>query len=142
MSMNYEFDPFEDNMTASLNDQPIDEDEEDSSTEEGDSDSEDDDDYFVDEDTYLEEVNVDMADYHFKIDAEVEWVRHANSRQRNDHDQIPGPSNIEEVTPTKKTTKVKGKKDFGPSDAVEPNKKGMSLGGRGMPKPLAADECP
>ncbi|GJV82967.1 hypothetical protein Tco_1522865 [Tanacetum coccineum] len=171
-----------------LNDQPIDEDEEDSSTKEGDSDSEDDDDYFVDEDTYLEEVNVDMADYHFKIDAEVEWVRHANSRQEQDHDLIPGeldaidndnfesgtdseddgivkirrkklreikkanesddnindklrikakclgripmftldgegPSNIEEVTPTKKTTKVKGKKDFGPSDAVEPNKK-------------------
>ncbi|GKB58759.1 zinc finger, SWIM-type containing protein [Tanacetum coccineum] len=35
-----------------------------------------------------------------------------------------GPSNTEEVAPTKKTTKVKGKKDVGPSDAVEPNKKG------------------
>nr|GEY59443.1 cytochrome P450 CYP82D47-like [Tanacetum cinerariifolium] len=77
MSMNYEFDPFVDNMTASLNDQPsvneherarddnnepeetlvkgetLVEDEEYSSTEEGDSDSEDDEVYFVDEDTYF-----------------------------------------------------------------------------------------
>nr|GFC32691.1 hypothetical protein [Tanacetum cinerariifolium] len=91
MSINYEFDPFEDNMTASLNDQPcvneherarddnnepeetlvkgetVAEDEEDSSIEEVYSDSADDGDYFVDEDTYLEEVNVDMADYHFNI---------------------------------------------------------------------------
>nr|GEZ72871.1 hypothetical protein [Tanacetum cinerariifolium] len=113
MSMNYEFDPFEDNITASLNDQPtvneqerarddnnepketlvegktVAEDEEDSSTEEGDSDSEDNKDYFVDEDTYLEEVNVDMVDYHFNIEAEVKWVRHSNSRQEQDHDPIP-----------------------------------------------------
>ncbi|GKE33689.1 hypothetical protein Tco_1453011, partial [Tanacetum coccineum] len=65
-------------------------DEEDSITEEGDSDSEDDEDYFVDEDTYLEEVNVDMADYHFNIDAEFKWVRHSNSGQEQDHDLIPG----------------------------------------------------
>nr|GEW38067.1 zinc finger, SWIM-type [Tanacetum cinerariifolium] len=201
--MNYEFDPFEDNITASLNDQPsvneqeramdnnnkpeetlvegetVDEDEEDSSTEEGDSDSKDDEDYFVDEDTYLEEVNVVITDYHFNIDAEVEWVRHSESGQEQDHDPIPdqtfptaaevkervrlhsikirrklflekndklrirakclgrilvftldgeGPSNTEEVTPTKKTTKVKGKKDVGPSDPVGPNKKCVSLG--------------
>ncbi|GKF38520.1 hypothetical protein Tco_0118581, partial [Tanacetum coccineum] len=78
LSMNYEFDPFEDNMTASINDQPsVNEQERD--REEGDSDSEDDEDYFVDEDSYLEEVNVDMADYHFNIDTEFEWVRHSNS---------------------------------------------------------------
>nr|GFA42245.1 hypothetical protein [Tanacetum cinerariifolium] len=53
-----------------------------------------------------------------------------------------GPSNTKEVAPTKKTTKVKGKKDVGPSDPVGPNKKGVSLGGRGRPKTLAADECP
>nr|GEV65920.1 hypothetical protein [Tanacetum cinerariifolium] len=52
------------------------------------------------------------------------------------------PSNTDEVAPTKKTTKVKGKKDVGPSDPVRPNKKGMSLGGKGRPKPLATDECP
>ncbi|GJS00413.1 hypothetical protein Tco_0316921 [Tanacetum coccineum] len=51
-----------------------------------------------------------------------------------------GPSNTKEVAPKKKTTKVKGKKDVGPSDPVRPNKKGVSLGGRGMPKPLAANE--
>ncbi|GKD47612.1 zinc finger, SWIM-type containing protein [Tanacetum coccineum] len=255
MSMNYEFDPFEDNMTASLNDQPsvneherardnnnepeetlvegetVAEDKEDSSTKEGDSDSDDDEDYFVDKDTYLEEVNVDMVDYHFNIDVEVEWVRHSSSGQEHDHDLIPGeldvidndnfksgtdseddgivkirrkklreikkanesddnivfkhfffvgqtfstaaevkervrlhsietrkklflakndkvrirakclgrihvftldgegPSNIEEVAPRKKTTKVKGKKDVGPSDPIGPNKKGVSLGG-------------
>ncbi|GJY81537.1 hypothetical protein Tco_0494288 [Tanacetum coccineum] len=67
------------------------EDEEDSGLEEGDSDSEDDEDYFVDEDSYLEEVNVDMTDYHFNIDAEVEWVRHSNSGQQQDHDPIPLP---------------------------------------------------
>ncbi|GKD59175.1 hypothetical protein Tco_1296684 [Tanacetum coccineum] len=240
MCMNYEFDPFEDNINA----QPIAEDEEDSSTEEGDSDLEDDEDYFVDEDTYLEEVNVDMVDYHFNIDAEVEWVRHSNCGQQQDHDPNPGeidvidndnfesgtdskddeiekirrkklkqikkanesednivhkhfffvgqtfptaadvkervrlhsietrrklflakndklgirakclgrihvftldgegPSNTAEVAPTKKTIKVKGKKDVGPSDLIGPNKKGVSLGGRGRPKPLAADECP
>ncbi|GKA87816.1 hypothetical protein Tco_0809580 [Tanacetum coccineum] len=46
------------------------EDEEDSGLEEGDSDSEDDEDYFVDED-------------------KVEWVRHSNSGQQQDHDPIP-----------------------------------------------------
>nr|GEY01434.1 hypothetical protein [Tanacetum cinerariifolium] len=62
--------------------------------------------------------------------------------------RIPGftldgerPSNTKEVAPTKKTTKVKGKKDDGPSDPVGPNKKGVSLGGRGRLKSLAADEC-
>ncbi|GKB25100.1 mutator type transposase, partial [Tanacetum coccineum] len=35
-----------------------------------------------------------------------------------------GPSNTKEVAPKKKTTKVKGKKDVGPSDPVRPNKKG------------------
>ncbi|GJZ51393.1 ribonuclease H-like domain-containing protein [Tanacetum coccineum] len=219
MSMNYEFDQFENNINAqpSVNEQErarddinepeetlvegetVAEDEEDSSIEEGDSDSEDDEDYFVDKDTYLEEVNVDMADYHFNIDAEVEWVRHSSSGQEQDHDPIPGeldvidndnfesgtdskddgivkirrkklreikkanesddnikeavlgkkndklrirakclgripvftldgegPSNTEEVAPTKKTTKVKGKKDVGLSDPVGPNKKGRA----------------
>ncbi|GJQ98807.1 hypothetical protein Tco_0521792 [Tanacetum coccineum] len=263
MSMNYDFDPFEDNMTASLNAQPsvneqertrvvnnepeetlvegetVVEDEEDSGTEEDDSDS----DYFFDEETYLEEVNVDMADYHFNIDADVEWVRHSESGQEQVNDPNPGeidvidndnfesgtdseddgidkirrkklkqikkanesednivhkhfffvgqtfptaadvkervrlhsietrrklflakndklrirakclgrnpvftldgegPSNTD-AGPKKKTRKVKGKQDVGPSDPVEPNKKGVSLGGRGRPKPLAADECP
>nr|GEW40924.1 hypothetical protein [Tanacetum cinerariifolium] len=210
MPMNYEIVPFEDIMTASLNDQPsvnehkkarddnnepeetlvegetVVEDEEDSSTEEGDGDLEDEEDYFVDEDTYLEEVNIDMADYHFNIDEELEWVRHSNDGQEQDHDPIPaevkervrlhsietrrklflaknykvrirakclgiipmfivdgeGPSNTEALAPRKKTTKVKGKKDVGPIDPVGLNKKGVSLGGRGRPKPLAADECP
>ncbi|GJR48088.1 hypothetical protein Tco_1316191 [Tanacetum coccineum] len=52
------------------------------------------------------------------------------------------PGNTEEVAPTKKRIKVKGKKDVGLSDPVGPNKKGVSLGGRGRPQPLAADECP
>ncbi|GKC60913.1 hypothetical protein Tco_1088511 [Tanacetum coccineum] len=54
---------------------------------------------------------------------------------------VEGPSNTN-VGPKKKTRKVKGKQDVGPSDPVGPNKKGVSLGGRGRPKPLAADECP
>ncbi|GKE61174.1 transposase, MuDR, MULE transposase domain protein [Tanacetum coccineum] len=52
------------------------------------------------------------------------------------------PSNTEEVAPTKKRTKVKGKKDVGLSDPVVPIKKGVSLGGRGRPQPLAANKCP
>ncbi|GKB99856.1 hypothetical protein Tco_0985993, partial [Tanacetum coccineum] len=52
-----------------------------------------------------------------------------------------GPSNID-VGLKKKTRKDKGKQDVRPSDPVGPNKKGVSLGGRGRPKPLAADECP
>ncbi|GKA34574.1 mutator type transposase [Tanacetum coccineum] len=168
-------------------------------------------DYFFDEETYLEEVNVDMADYHFNIDADVEWVRHSESGQEHVNDPNPGeidvidndnfesgtdseddgidkirrkklkqikkaneslkervrlhsietrrklflakndklrirakclgrnpvftldgegPSNTD-AGPKKKTRKVKGKQDVGPS-----------LGGRGRPKPLAADECP
>ncbi|GJT19244.1 hypothetical protein Tco_0877950 [Tanacetum coccineum] len=118
MSMNYDFDPFEDNMTASLNAQPsvneqertrvvnnepeetlvegeiVVEDEEDSGTEEDDSDSEDDEDYFFDEETYLEEVNVDMADYHFNIDADVEWVRHSESGQEHVNDPNPGEIDV------------------------------------------------
>ncbi|GJV86322.1 zinc finger, SWIM-type containing protein [Tanacetum coccineum] len=118
MSMNYEFDLFEDNMTASLNAQPsvneqertkvvnnkpeetlvegetVVEDEEDSGTEEDDSDSEDDEDYFFDEETYLEEVNVDMADYHFNIDADVEWVRHSESGQEQVNDPNPGEIDV------------------------------------------------
>ncbi|GKF04558.1 hypothetical protein Tco_0035226 [Tanacetum coccineum] len=110
--MNYEFDPFEDNMTASLNAQPsvneqertrvvnnepeetLVEDEEDSGTEEDDSDSEDDEDYFFDEETYLEEVNVDMADYHFNIDPDVEWVRHSKSGQEQVNDPNPGEIDV------------------------------------------------
>ncbi|GKE35935.1 zinc finger, SWIM-type containing protein, partial [Tanacetum coccineum] len=114
MSMNYEFDQFENNINAqpSVNEQErarddinepeetlvegetVAEDKEDSSTKEGDSDSDDDEDYFVDEDTYLEEVNVDMVDYHFNIDAKVEWVRHLNSGQEHDHDPIPGELDV------------------------------------------------
>ncbi|GKA41436.1 reverse transcriptase domain-containing protein [Tanacetum coccineum] len=118
MSMNYDFDPFEDNMTASLNAQPsvneqertrvvnnepeetlvegeiVVEDEEDSGTEEDDSDSEDDEDYFFDEETYLEEVNVDMADYHFNIDVDVEWVRHSESEQEQVNDPNPGKIDV------------------------------------------------
>ncbi|GJV81851.1 zinc finger, SWIM-type containing protein, partial [Tanacetum coccineum] len=237
MSMNYEFDLFEDNMTASLNDQPsvneherarddnnepeetlvegetIVEDEEDNSTEEGDSDSENDEDYFVDEYTYLEEDHdpipseldvIDNDNFKSGIDSEddrIVKIRRKKLRQikkanesddnivfkhfffvgqtfstaaevkervrlhsietrkklflaKNDKVRIrakclgrihvftldgEGPSNIEEVAPRKKTTKVKGKKDVGPSDPIGPNKKGVSLGGRGRPKPLAAD---
>ncbi|GKA87817.1 hypothetical protein Tco_0809581 [Tanacetum coccineum] len=53
-----------------------------------------------------------------------------------------GPSNTKEAASKKKTTKVKGKKDVGPSDPVWPNKKGVSLCGKGRPKPLVVDECP
>ncbi|GJX98969.1 mutator type transposase [Tanacetum coccineum] len=118
MSINYEFDPFEDNMTASLNAQPsvneqersrvvnnepeetlvegetVVEGEEDSGTEEDDSDSEDDEDYFFDKETYLEEVNVDMADYHFNIDADVEWVRHSEGGQEQVNDPNPGEIDV------------------------------------------------
>ncbi|GJY43027.1 mutator type transposase [Tanacetum coccineum] len=128
MSMNYEFDPFVDNMTASLNAQPsvneqertrvvnnepeetlvggetIFEDEEESGTEEDDSDSEDDEDYFFDEETYLEEVNVDMADYHFNIDVDVEWVRHSEIEQEQ---MEKGLSNIDVRALKKKTRKDK-----------------------------------
>ncbi|GJX57072.1 hypothetical protein Tco_0286969 [Tanacetum coccineum] len=31
-----------------------------------------------------------MVDYHFNIDAEVEWVRHSNCGQQQDHEPIPG----------------------------------------------------
>nr|GEV48371.1 hypothetical protein [Tanacetum cinerariifolium] len=171
MCMNYEFDPFEDNINAqpSVNEQErarddinepeetlvegerVAEDEEDSSTEEGDSDSEDDKDYFVDEDTYLEEVNLRSKKELDFTQLKLEGRCSKNDKLRIGEKclgRIPGftldgegPSNTKEVAPTKKTTKVKGKKDVGPSDSVGPNKKGVSLGGRGRPKSLAADEC-
>ncbi|GJV95689.1 hypothetical protein Tco_1547266 [Tanacetum coccineum] len=209
LSMDYEFDPFEDNMTAGMNDQPSVNEQEKYR----------DDNYepvetLVERETLAEDDD-NMADYHFNIDAEVEWVRHSNCGQQQDHEPIPGeldvidndyfdsgtdseddgiekirrnklkeikkanesadnivrklflakndklrirakclgkihvftldgegPSNTKEAAPKKKTTKVKGKKDVGPSDPVGPNKKGVSLGGRGRPKPLAADEYP
>ena len=56
--------------------------------------------------------------------------------------QGDGPSKPATDAATKKPSKGKGKKGVGPSDSVEPNKKGISLGGRGRPKPLAEDECP
>ena len=56
--------------------------------------------------------------------------------------QGDGPSKPAIEKATKKPSKGKGKKGIGPSDPVEPNKKGISLGGRGRPKPLAEDECP
>ncbi|GKF57475.1 hypothetical protein Tco_0171012 [Tanacetum coccineum] len=35
-----------------------------------------------------------MADYHFNIDAEVEWVRHSNCRQQQDHEPIPSELDV------------------------------------------------
>ncbi|GKC34883.1 mutator type transposase [Tanacetum coccineum] len=37
----------------------------------------------------IEEVNVDMADYHFNIDADVEWIRHSESVQEPEYDVNP-----------------------------------------------------
>ncbi|GKC20540.1 mutator type transposase [Tanacetum coccineum] len=37
----------------------------------------------------LDEVNVDMADYHFNIDADVEWIRHSESVQEPEYDVNP-----------------------------------------------------
>ncbi|GJV38114.1 hypothetical protein Tco_1410591 [Tanacetum coccineum] len=234
LSMDYEFDPFEDNMTASMNDQPSVNEQEKYR-----------DDNYEPVETLVEgETLAEDDDSNTKEgdNAEVEWVRHSNCGQQQDHEPIPGeldvigndyfdsgtdseddgiekirrnklkeikkanesadnivfkhffyvgqtfstpaevkervrlhsietrrklflakndklrirvkclgkihvftldgegPSNTKEVAPKKKTTKVKGKKDVGPSDPVRPNKKGVSLGGRGMPKPLAANE--
>nr|GEX00659.1 cysteine-rich receptor-like protein kinase [Tanacetum cinerariifolium] len=49
---------------------------------------EDDSDYIVDEDNNVEEVNVDMHDYHFNINTCVEWVRNTNRGQQKDHAPI------------------------------------------------------
>lgn len=212
-------------------------------TDEDESDS-DDSDYFVDEEDVVEEINVDMHDYHFNIDNDVEWVRQTVREEENedapttedvedvdnenldsgsDDDEnelekirrkklrelekanknadnikhkyffyfgqkftsaaevkervrlhsietrrklqltrndklrvrakcmgrIPvfttqddGPSQPATDATTKKKVKGKSKKGVGPSDQVEPTKKGISLGGRGMLKPLAEDEFP
>nr|GEW71591.1 hypothetical protein [Tanacetum cinerariifolium] len=128
-SMNYEFDPFEDNMTASMNEQPSfseqpifkekptfigserdreenlkpietlvkDEQEYETMDEDGDDSGsdEDDSDYIVDEDNNLEELNVDMNDYHFNINADVEWVRHIRRGQKMDHAPFPSELDVE-----------------------------------------------
>ncbi|GKB52864.1 reverse transcriptase domain-containing protein, partial [Tanacetum coccineum] len=209
--MDYEFDPFEDNMTANMNDQPSMNEQEkyrddnyepvetlvegetlaeddDSNTKEGDNVI--DNDYFDSgtdsEDDGIEKIRInklkeikkdnESADnivfkhffyvgQTFSTPTEVkERVRlHSIKNKRklflakNGKLRIrakclgkihvitldgEGPSNTKEAASKKKTTKVKGKKDVGPSDPVRPNKKGVSLGGRGRPKPLAVDECP
>ncbi|GJV60433.1 mutator type transposase [Tanacetum coccineum] len=189
LSMDYEFNPFEDNMTAGMNDQQSVNEQEKYR-----------DDNYEPVETLVEgETLAEDDDSNTKEgdNAEVEWVRHSNCGQQQDHEPIPGeldvidndyfdsgtdseddgiekirrnklkeikkanesadnivrklflakndklrirakclgkihvftldgegPSNTKEVAPKKKTTKVKGKKDVGPSDPVRPNKKG------------------
>ncbi|GJZ46103.1 DNA helicase [Tanacetum coccineum] len=214
--MDYEFNPFEDNMTASMNDQPSMNEQEKYR-----------DDNYEPVETLVEgETLTEDDDSNTKEGDKVKWVRHSNCGQQQDHEPIPGeldvigndylysgtnskddgiekirrnklkeikkanesadnivfkhffyvgqtfstpaevkervrlhsiktrrklflakndklgirakclgkihvftldgegPSNTKEAAPKKKTTKVKGKKDVGPSDPVGPNKKG------------------
>ncbi|GJZ74564.1 hypothetical protein Tco_0639029 [Tanacetum coccineum] len=124
LSMNYDFDAFEDNVTVSMNEQPIfneqlrdamnkqasfngserdkdenyepvetlvedkqpyktmDEDEDDSGSDEDDSE------YIFYEENNVKQVNVDMNDYYFNIDADVEWDDRIEKTRRKNPKEI------------------------------------------------------
>ena len=111
------FDPFDGEVNVPVNEGPSDpvndrenepieklvehdesgatEDDSNSDKDEGDSN---DSDYFVDEEDVVEEINVDMHDWHLNIDADVEWVRQTDREEEDEDAPTTGDAeDVEEV---------------------------------------------